>query len=179
MWSLGLIFFILLGGYHPFYNKNTTKMFIRVAAGDWEFTHDVWDSISEKAKVLLSRDRLAHVIRQKFYDITKQYYGDRSKWGLRYTQKPVYLPLCTDCVWSCLLLMVPRNFLVCWLRDKGVSHVLKPPRAMVYIYSPWCAVLESDRPISCAKKLKKKKCASARTFGLIFPKRSTTQTMPY
>lgn len=55
MWSLGLIFFILLGGYHPFYHKNTTKMFIRVAAGDWEFTHAVWDNISEEAKVLYTR----------------------------------------------------------------------------------------------------------------------------
>lgn len=53
MWSLGLFCFILLGGYHPFYDMNTTKMFIRVAAGDWQFTNEAWADISEEAKVLL------------------------------------------------------------------------------------------------------------------------------
>lgn len=58
MWNLGLIFYILLGGYHPFYERNTTKMFVRVAAGDWGFPHETWDGISEEAKVLQSDTRL-------------------------------------------------------------------------------------------------------------------------
>lgn len=58
MWSLGLISYILLTGKHPFFDPDTTKMFIRVAAGDYQFDQKDWRNISVEAKVglLLSGD---------------------------------------------------------------------------------------------------------------------------
>ncbi len=54
MWSLGLISYILLTGKHPFFEPDTTKMFIRVAAGDYQFHQKDWRNISAEAKVGLS-----------------------------------------------------------------------------------------------------------------------------
>lgn len=51
MWSIGLIAFILLSGEHPFFEPDTTKMFIRVAAGDYEFKPKEWGNISGEAQV--------------------------------------------------------------------------------------------------------------------------------
>ena len=50
MWSVGLVMYILLGGRHPFYESNTTKMFIRIAAADFVFG-DNWTNTTEEAKV--------------------------------------------------------------------------------------------------------------------------------
>lgn len=51
MWSIGLIAFILLSGAHPFFEPDTTKMFIRVAASDYEFKSNEWRNISGEAQV--------------------------------------------------------------------------------------------------------------------------------
>ncbi|CAM9301089.1 unnamed protein product [Ectocarpus fasciculatus] len=54
MWSIGLIAFILLSGEHPFFESDTTKMFIRVAAGDYEFKPKEWRNISGEAQDFIS-----------------------------------------------------------------------------------------------------------------------------
>ncbi|CAN0401873.1 unnamed protein product, partial [Scytosiphon promiscuus] len=50
IWSIGLISYILLSGKHPFFEPDTTKMFIRVAAGDYQFKPEEWGNISGEAK---------------------------------------------------------------------------------------------------------------------------------
>lgn len=54
MWSLGCLAYILLSGKHPFFERDTSKMFLRVAAGDCEFKPEsCWDNTSDHAKVHL------------------------------------------------------------------------------------------------------------------------------
>lgn len=38
MWSIGVLLFVLLVGDHPFYNNDKTKMFLKIAAGDYDLT---------------------------------------------------------------------------------------------------------------------------------------------
>lgn len=52
MWSLGCLAYILLSGKHPFFEPDTKKMFLRVAAGDCEFKPEsCWGNTSDHAKV--------------------------------------------------------------------------------------------------------------------------------
>lgn len=55
MWSFGVIVFILLGGYPPFSEDNTKKLFKKITAGDWEFHPDYWGSVSKEAKDFISK----------------------------------------------------------------------------------------------------------------------------
>ncbi|CAM9927823.1 unnamed protein product [Pylaiella littoralis] len=54
MWSVGLIAYILLTGKNPFFEPDTTKMFVRVAAGDYEFKPEDWRNTSNEAKDFIS-----------------------------------------------------------------------------------------------------------------------------
>eukprot|EP00298_Acanthocystis_sp_HF-20_P012312 c19829_g2_i1.p1 GENE.c19829_g2_i1~~c19829_g2_i1.p1 ORF type:complete len:341 (-),score=115.70 c19829_g2_i1:1-1023(-) len=50
MWSLGVIVFILLCGYPPFYGDDDEELFARIRGGDYEFMSPAWDNISKTAK---------------------------------------------------------------------------------------------------------------------------------
>lgn len=52
-WSLGVIVYILLGGYSPFEEKSQAELFRRIRAGDFEFHEEFWHSVSEDAKDLI------------------------------------------------------------------------------------------------------------------------------
>lgn len=51
MWSIGLIAFMILSGAHPFFEPDTTKMFIRVAAADYQLKPNERRNISGEAQV--------------------------------------------------------------------------------------------------------------------------------
>jgi serine/threonine protein kinase len=53
MWSIGVIIFILLGGYPPFSDNNQSKLYKKIKAGQFEFHPDYWGSISKEAKDLI------------------------------------------------------------------------------------------------------------------------------
>lgn len=53
MWSAGVIMYILLCGYPPFYNENNGKLFDSIMAGHFEFHSPNWDNISHEAKDLI------------------------------------------------------------------------------------------------------------------------------
>lgn len=55
MWSVGIIMFILLCGYPPFYHKETPQLFQLIVAGDVKFASPYWDNVSASAKDLISR----------------------------------------------------------------------------------------------------------------------------
>ena len=54
MWSAGVIMYILLCGYPPFYNENPPLLFEAIMAGDFEFHSPYWDHVSDEAKDLIS-----------------------------------------------------------------------------------------------------------------------------
>jgi len=55
IWSLGVIVYILLGGYPPFIEKNQKQLFNRIKRGDYEFHPQYWNSVSSGAKTLITR----------------------------------------------------------------------------------------------------------------------------
>ncbi|XP_054546219.1 calcium/calmodulin-dependent protein kinase type 1G isoform X7 [Talpa occidentalis] len=49
-WSIGVITYILLCGYPPFYEDSESKLFEKIKEGSYEFESPFWDDISESAK---------------------------------------------------------------------------------------------------------------------------------
>jgi len=53
VWSLGVILYILLCGYPPFYGKSDKSIMKKVLKGKYAFEGYEWDIISEDAKSLI------------------------------------------------------------------------------------------------------------------------------
>uniref|UniRef100_A0AAZ3RAP6 Protein kinase domain-containing protein n=1 Tax=Oncorhynchus tshawytscha TaxID=74940 RepID=A0AAZ3RAP6_ONCTS len=53
-WSIGVIAYILLCGYPPFYDENDSKLFEQILKADYEFDAPYWDDISDSAKQFIS-----------------------------------------------------------------------------------------------------------------------------
>ncbi|XP_054633133.1 calcium/calmodulin-dependent protein kinase type 1D-like isoform X1 [Dunckerocampus dactyliophorus] len=49
-WSIGVITYILLCGYPPFYEESETRLFSKITKAQYEFDSPFWDDISESAK---------------------------------------------------------------------------------------------------------------------------------
>uniref|UniRef100_A0A0N5AAL8 Protein kinase domain-containing protein n=1 Tax=Syphacia muris TaxID=451379 RepID=A0A0N5AAL8_9BILA len=54
VWSIGVIAYILLCGYPPFYDENDANLFAQIIRGDYEFDSPYWDEISDSAKDFIS-----------------------------------------------------------------------------------------------------------------------------
>ena len=54
MWSVGVIIYILLGGYPPFIANNERDLFRKIKKGEYEFHDDYWKNVSTEAKDLIS-----------------------------------------------------------------------------------------------------------------------------
>ncbi|KXJ76517.1 calcium/calmodulin-dependent protein kinase type 1 [Aedes albopictus] len=50
VWSIGVISYILLCGYPPFYDENDANLFAQILKGEFEFDSPYWDEIGESAK---------------------------------------------------------------------------------------------------------------------------------
>jgi len=55
MWSLGVITYILLGGYPPFIEKNQRNLFRKIRQGDYKFHDEYWGNVSHDAKDLIKK----------------------------------------------------------------------------------------------------------------------------
>ena len=53
MWSLGVIIYILLCGYPPFYADNAPALFKKIMDVKYDFDDPSWDDVSEEAKHLI------------------------------------------------------------------------------------------------------------------------------
>lgn len=54
MWSVGVILYILLGGYPPFMDANQRELFRKIRHADYEFHNEYWDAVSLEAKGLIA-----------------------------------------------------------------------------------------------------------------------------
>jgi calcium/calmodulin-dependent protein kinase I len=55
MWSLGVIVYILLGGYPPFIEQNQRELFRKIRKGQYEFHDEYWGQVSAEAKTMISK----------------------------------------------------------------------------------------------------------------------------
>ena len=55
MWSIGVIMYILLCGFPPFYEENTAQLFEQIMAGRYDFPDPYWTNISPSAKELIQK----------------------------------------------------------------------------------------------------------------------------
>ena len=53
MWSIGVIVYILLGGYPPFIESNQRTLFRKIRKGQYEFHEEYWGQVSNDAKDLI------------------------------------------------------------------------------------------------------------------------------
>lgn len=54
-WSIGVIAYILLCGYPPFYDENDAALFQQILKAEYEFDSPYWDDISDSAKEFIRR----------------------------------------------------------------------------------------------------------------------------
>jgi len=54
MWSVGVILYILLGGYPPFIEDDQRRLFRKIRKGQYEFHEEYWGTVSDDAKNLIS-----------------------------------------------------------------------------------------------------------------------------
>jgi calcium/calmodulin-dependent protein kinase I len=59
LWALGVIAFILLSGYPPFYDENTCELYKKIIRGKYQFESPFWDKISSQGKIKLSKPRIS------------------------------------------------------------------------------------------------------------------------
>jgi calcium/calmodulin-dependent protein kinase I len=55
MWSMGVILYVLIGGYPPFHEDDQKKLFRLIRKGKYSFDPEYWDHISSDAKDLISK----------------------------------------------------------------------------------------------------------------------------
>jgi len=55
LWSIGVIVYILLCGFPPFYGDNDAQMFKKIKAGQYKFLTPYWDPISADAKDFVAK----------------------------------------------------------------------------------------------------------------------------
>jgi len=55
LWSAGVILYIMLAGYPPFYGDNDIEVFEKVINYQYDFEDDVWNEVSDEAKDLITK----------------------------------------------------------------------------------------------------------------------------
>jgi calcium/calmodulin-dependent protein kinase I len=54
-WSLGIILYVMLCGFPPFYDEDEDLLFNAIKSCHYEFPSPYWDSVSDNAKDLISK----------------------------------------------------------------------------------------------------------------------------
>ena len=54
-WSLGVILYVMLCGFPPFYAEENSELFTLICSGKFEFHSPYWDTISDSAKDLIKK----------------------------------------------------------------------------------------------------------------------------
>ena len=54
-WSIGIVLYILLSGFPPFYDEDNSALFEQIKSGKFEYPSPYWDDISDQAKDLINK----------------------------------------------------------------------------------------------------------------------------
>eukprot|EP01100_Stratorugosa_tubuloviscum_P011375 TRINITY_DN506_c3_g1_i3.p1 TRINITY_DN506_c3_g1~~TRINITY_DN506_c3_g1_i3.p1 ORF type:complete len:1007 (-),score=347.87 TRINITY_DN506_c3_g1_i3:27-3047(-) len=55
VWSMGVIIFVMLSGYPPFFADSIGELFSKIQTCDYSFDNPIWDTVSESAKDLIRK----------------------------------------------------------------------------------------------------------------------------
>jgi calcium/calmodulin-dependent protein kinase I len=55
MWSIGVILYILICGFPPFYDEDNGKLFMSIQKGEFDYPSPYWDSVSPEAIDLIDK----------------------------------------------------------------------------------------------------------------------------
>ena len=55
LWSLGVVLYIMLCGFPPFYDDSTAVLFKQIRKGEYAFPSPYWDGVSDEAKDLVTK----------------------------------------------------------------------------------------------------------------------------
>ena len=55
IWSIGVILYVLLSGYLPFYGNTQEELFDKILTASFSFNNKCWDDVSDQAKDLVSK----------------------------------------------------------------------------------------------------------------------------
>jgi doublecortin-like kinase 3 len=55
LWSAGVVLFIMVSGYPPFYSDDHSKLLSSVLSGDYEFLSPYWDDVSHQCKDVIEK----------------------------------------------------------------------------------------------------------------------------
>lgn len=55
MWSIGVILYILICGFPPFYDEDNTKLFLSIQKGEYDYPSPYWDSVSPEVIDLIDK----------------------------------------------------------------------------------------------------------------------------
>jgi len=55
LWAVGVIMYILLCGFPPFYADDDDDVFDQILEGEYDYPSPIWDSVSDSAKDLIDR----------------------------------------------------------------------------------------------------------------------------
>jgi len=55
MWSIGVILYILICGFPPFYDEDNSKLFATIQKGDYDYPSPYWDSVSSDVTDLIDK----------------------------------------------------------------------------------------------------------------------------
>ena len=72
IWACGVILYILLVGYPPFWDEDQHRLYAQIKAGAYDFPSPEWDSVTQDAKNLINQVRFLHVR----FDILHVYFID-------------------------------------------------------------------------------------------------------
>ena len=55
IWACGVILYILLVGYPPFWDEDQHRLYAQIKAGAYDFPSPEWDSVTQDAKNLINQ----------------------------------------------------------------------------------------------------------------------------
>lgn len=139
-WSIGVITYILLCGYPPFYEETESKLFEKIKEGYYEFESPFWDDISESAK-----DFICHLLEK---DPEERYTCDKA---LRHPWIDGNTALLRD-IYPSVSLQIQKNFAKSkWRQAFNAAAVVHHMRKLQRnLHSPSQQALDSRPPPSPA-----------------------------